>query len=194
MKNFNLPKRRSCFCYEYSSRTIAAKAAPTDKRITRSGFSLIEVLLSLGILSVALLIVFAILTPFVAQTGEVVETGNVNRITDRISAEIEQLSFNELVTVLNQDTGLFSSRKGDQLVLSNDPELETLLPEEDRYYSISLTRNPDISPVSRDTLAGYLAFQIKVERLLHAPDGTIIQSPLDQTLAIFNTAVLKKES
>ena len=141
-----------------------------------------------------MLIIFAILTPFIAQTGEVIESSTVSRITDRISAEIEQLSFDELVVVLNQETGLFASRIGDRLVLSNDPELDTRLPEEDRHFAITLSRNQDISPTSRDTTAGFLAFQIKVERLLHAPDGSIIQSPLDRTQAVFNTAVLRTGS
>jgi prepilin-type N-terminal cleavage/methylation domain-containing protein len=177
------------------------KPAPTNQGFSlqkrfgsQYGFSLIEVLLSLGILSVAMLIIFAILTPFIAQTGEVIESSTVSRITDRISAEIEQLTFDELVAVLNQETGLFASRMGDQLVLSNDPELDTRLPEEDRYFAITLSRNQDISPTSRDTAAGFLAFQIKIDRLLHAPDGALIQSPLDQTQAVFNTAVLRTDS
>ena len=175
-------------------KSIAAKAAPTKKNVQISAFSLIEVLLSLGIMSVALLIVFAILTPFLSQTGEVVETSTVNRITDRITAEVEQLSFEELVTLLNLDTGLFASRAGDRLVLYDDPELDTLLPEEERYFAISLSRMQVISPASKDAEAGFLAFQIKIERLIHAPDGSLLASPLDQTLAVFNTAVLRTGS
>jgi len=160
---------------------------------TQSAFSLIEVILSLGILSVALLIVFGILTPFISQTGEVVEDNQINRITDRISSEIEQLSFQELINVLNQEIGLFASHEGDRLLLSTDTELDTRLPEADRHYSITLTRNEELSPVSRDSSAGFLCFQIKVERLLHSPDGSLIQNQLDRTLAIFNTAVLRAD-
>ena len=185
---------RSCFSCEskLDERSIAAKVAPTKRR--PSAFTPIEVLLSLGILSVALLIVFGILTPFMDRTGEVVENGNVNRITDRISAEIEQLSFQEVINVLNQNTGLYASREGDRLLLATDPELETRLPEAERHYAITLTRNEDLSPVSRDSSAGYLCFQIKVERLLHGPDGSLLDNQLNLTQAIFNTAIRRTDS
>lgn len=173
---------------------VGNKIALTKNSLEISAFSLIEVILALGILSVALLIVFGILTPFIDRTGEVVESSNVNRITDRISAEIEQLSFQELINVLNQETGLFASREGDRLLLATDPELDTQLPVAERHYSITLTRNEELSPVGRDNAAGYLCFQIKVERLLHAPDRTVLQNQLDQTQAIFNTAVLRTDS
>ena len=157
-------------------------------------FSLVEVLLSLGIMSVALLIVIGILTPFMDRTGEVVETGNVNRINNRISAEIEMLDFNEVASVLNENIGLYASRTGDRLFLASDPELDTLLPEVERQYAITLTRNEELSPVSRDSTAGYLCFQIKIVRLLHSPDGTLLDSQLDRTQAVFNTAILRNES
>lgn len=166
------------------------------QRLTPSafhGFTLVEVLLSLGIMSVALLIVLGILTPFLDRTGEVVENTTVNRIADRIQAEVEQLSYNDVVNLLNLDTGLFASREGDRLILQNDPELENRLPEANRQYSIRLTRNEDISPIGRDATAGFIAFQIKIERLVHAPDGTILDNQQDQTLAIFNSAVLRSD-
>jgi prepilin-type N-terminal cleavage/methylation domain-containing protein len=186
----------------FSSPGSRCKTAPTtrlpihQKRTTRlGGFTLIEVLLSLGIMSVALLIVFGILTPFLTQTGEVVETSTVNRITDRISAEVADLSYDQLKDLLNSpELSLFSSRDGNRLVTNKNPELETLLPEADRHFAISLSRIEDISPPNRDSIAGFLAFQIKIERLIHAPDGSLINSPLDQTLAVFNTAVLKSDS
>lgn len=159
-----------------------------------TAFSLVEVLLSLGILSVALLIVIGVLTPFMDRTGEVVERGNTNRITDRIIAEIEELAFTEVASVLNENVGLFASRAGDRLYLITDPDLDDLLPEAERHYAIALTRNEDLSPASRDNSAGYLCFQIKIERLLHSPDGRILETPLDQTQAIFNTAILRTQS
>ena len=189
-------KCRSSFSCDSSFLNLrfAAKAAPTKKTGSPSAFSLIEVILALGILSVALLIVFGILTPFMDRTGQVVEDSQVNRIIDRISAEIEQLSFQELINVLNQETELFASRQGDGIFLATDPDLDTHLPEAERHFSITLTRNVDLSPVSRDSSAGYLCFQIKVERLLHASDGAILQNQLDGTQAIFNTAVLRADS
>jgi prepilin-type N-terminal cleavage/methylation domain-containing protein len=157
------------------------------------GFSLVEVILSLGILSVALLIVFAVLTPFLSQTGDVVEITTINRITDRISAEVEQLSFSELISILDQETALFASKEGDRLTLANDPEIDTLLPEIDRHYGVTLKRNLDLSPSGKDATSGYLAFQVKIERIIHAPDGTPIDSPLNHTLAVFNKALTRKQ-
>lgn len=151
-----------------------------------------EVLLSLAILSVALLIVFGILTPFLTQSGEVVEMSAVNRITDQIASEVEQLSFSELVVLLNQETGLYASREGNRVTLFNDPEGEIRLPEKERFFTISLSRNEDLSPADKDNTAGFLAFQIKVERIIRAPDGSLIESPLDRTLAVFNTAITRE--
>ncbi|MCZ6672079.1 MAG: hypothetical protein O7C75_03990, partial [Verrucomicrobia bacterium] len=90
--------------------------------------------------------------------------------------------------------GLYASKSGDRFVLATDPELETLLPEEDRHFAISLSRNPDLSPPNKDGTAGFIAFQIKIERIIHAPDGTLINSPLDHTLAVFNIAITRTDS
>ena len=150
-------------------------------------------ILSIGILSVALLIVFAILTPFLTRTGEVVEATTVNRVADRILTEVEQLNVNQLASILNQKTSLYAPRNGDLLVLASDPQIDSLLPENDRFYAISLSRNEDLSPINKDATAGYIAYQIKVERIVRAPDGTLIDSPWDHTLAIFNAATIRKE-
>lgn len=160
---------------------------------SRSAFSLVEVLLALGILSVALLIVIGILTPFMDRTGEVVEREHVNRINDRITTEIEALEFTQVANVLNENIGLYASRTGDQLFLASDPELDSLLPESERHYAITLTRNEELSPVSRDSTAGYLCFHIKIERLLHSPDGTLLESQLNRTQAVFNMAILRTD-
>ncbi len=154
----------------------------------RLGFSLIEVILALGILSIALLIVFGIFTPFLNRTGEVIEATKVDRIADLITAEIQALEYNEVISILNQNVGLFANRSGDTLVLKTDPQLEQKLPEVDRFYAVSLSRNIDLSPVGKDGTAGFVAFQIRIERLFHAPDGNLLDNQLDNTLAIFNTA------
>ena len=159
------------------------------KRI--AGFSLIEVILALGILSVALLIVFGIFTPFLNRTGEVIEYGNVDRVADLISAEIQSLEYDEVISILNQQVLLFASRSGDTVVSDNDPQLEQKLPEADRYYAISLARNNDLSPIGRDGTAGFVAFRIHIERLIRAPDGQLLDNQLDTNLAVFNTAVTR---
>ena len=155
------------------------------------GFSLIEVILALGILSVALLIVFGIFTPFLNRTGEVIEYGNVDRVADLLSTEIQSLEYDEVISILNQQVRLFANRSGDTVVSGTDPQLEQKLPETDRHYAISLTRNSDLSPVARDGTAGFVAFRIRIERLIRSPDGQLLDNQLDTNLGIFNTAVTR---
>lgn len=161
---------------------------------TTRGFSLVEVILSLGILSIALLIVFGILTPLLTQTGEISESSTVNQIADRIKAEVEQLNFKQLKSILDKKIGLLASRDGAQLLAINDPNLDKRLPETERYFRIKLNRNSDLSPEDKDSSSGFLAIQIKIERIVRAPDGTELPNDLDNTVAIFNTAILKGES
>ena len=153
------------------------------------GFSLIEIILALGILSVALLIVFAVFTPFLSRTGDVIEYGKVDRIANLITTEIQSLAYDEVISILNQEVPLFANRAGDTVVSDNDPELDERLPQADRYYVIRLIRNGDLSPIGKDDRAGYVAFQINIERLIRAPDGQLQKSQIDNNLAIFNTAV-----
>ena len=155
------------------------------------GFSLIEVILALGILSVALLIVFGIFTPFLNRTGEVIAYGNVDRVADLVSTQIQSLEYDEVVSILNQQVLLFASRSGDTLVSDADPQLEQKLPEADRHFAISLTRNLDLSPAARDGTAGFVAFRIRIERMIRSPDGQLLDNQLDTNLAIFNTAVTR---
>lgn len=159
------------------------------KRI--KGFSLIEVILALGILSVALLIVFGIFTPFLSRTGEVIEYGKVERVADLISSEIQTLEFEEVISILNRQVRLLANRSGDTVVSSDDPQLEQKLPEADRYYAIRLTRNSDLSPIGRDGSAGFVAFQINIIRSVRSPDGQLPDNRLDTNLAIFNTVVTR---
>lgn len=156
-----------------------------------AGFSLIEVILALGILSVALLIVFGIFTPFLNRTGEVIAYSNVDRVADLVSTQIQSLEYDEVISILNQQVLLFANRSGDALVSDADPQLEEKLPEADRHYAISLTRNMDLSPAARDDTAGFVAFQIRIDRLIRAPNGQLLDNQLDTNLGIFNTAVTR---
>ncbi len=154
----------------------------------KSAFTLVEVVLAMGIMAVALLMAFGIITPLLAQTTNTTEANQSNRISDLIVAEVNQLKYDELIEVVSKKTKLFVSKDASIVALASDPKLDILLPEVNRHYEIQLSRNEPLSPASTDNTAGYFVYQITLTRIHRQPNGSRISSGFNETITIINAA------
>jgi len=162
-------------------------------RRTRAAFSLVEVVIALGIFGVAILGILALLTPTMGSSRSTLNHDQASQVSEAVSSQIQQLSWTTLQNILSAEVPLYASRDGTRLVSSLSPQLDLELAPRDRFFEITLERSEDWSPASRDHQSAYLALQVRIEWLAFRPDGLENTAEGSRTLAVFNTAVLRHE-
>jgi len=159
-----------------------------------AGFSLVEVVLGLGIFSIAVLGILALIGPTLEGTGDTLNRDQASQVSEAVGSQVQQISFSSLREILAQDIPLYASRNGDRLVSSRDAALDQKLPPEERFFEVTLDRNTDWSPQQNDSSSAYLALQVRIEWVAFRPDGMENTAAGSRTLAVFNTAVLRNEN
>lgn len=157
-----------------------------------SAFSLVEVVVAVGIFALAIVAVIGLLAPLGSSVTDVRDGDDASRVATSIQAglqdEVNRLKqqdpanyWSNFATYLNGTTILYASRDG-AIVGKSDSEITvgpdqyniwdadrngTLSPDEEmaRFFEISLTRNTTLSPAgaANDASAGYLAFNITLK-------------------------------
>jgi len=158
--------------------------------IKLKGFTLVEVILSLGIFSVAILIIFAVLSPLVSQTGSVQEEAQVNHLVDHIKTVLEKEPYDNLERIFANPENkfiLYASRSGDRIISENNLNNE-LLEENEYFYRISLQGIELPKVISYDS--EYLLYDITVSRYIPSQSD---QSDVDLTLGNFQASLLSPE-
>jgi prepilin-type N-terminal cleavage/methylation domain-containing protein len=152
---------------------LTNRLRPLHRRLVR-GFSLIEVVVAVGIFSVAITIVIGLLAPTVKSVASTLDNNAANRLATAINAKLTSLGFTAVVTGdtattvaggllitlaaaadINDDTQttkyLYASKAGDKIGLAIDPIWTTGLsantsPNADKFFEIMLVRNTALSP------------------------------------------------
>ena len=166
------------------------------------GFSLIEVVVALGVFSVAIVVVVGLLKPTVASVQNVVDSQAADRLADSVLAKVRAYGFTALTlgdestnnqpllitSAANLDTSIsvtdprliFADRTGDVVGLATGPDsglwqnLSTTAPNDSMYFEIMLVRNSTFSPpgASLDALAGGVAFTVHISWPAYLPGST----------------------
>lgn len=137
-------------------------------RIPRVGFSLVEVVLALGIAGTAVVLVLAVL-PKMSQSGsEAADTYVASGIADAIRIEMERQSavagFTSFAgSVHSNGLSLVADRRGTRLHALDQNLLETpeRLPEGEQFFSVKLT-GFDSEPLVYNQTKSFLAVQAEV--------------------------------
>jgi prepilin-type N-terminal cleavage/methylation domain-containing protein len=166
------------------------------------GFSLIEVVVALGVFSVAIVVVVGLLKPTVESVQNVVDSQAADRLADSIIAKVAAYGYTALTlgdeTTNNQpllitassnmDTSvsltdprlIFADRTGDVVGQATGPDsglwqnLNPTAPNDNMYFEIMLVRNATFSPPSNvsDALAGGVAFTVHISWPAYTPGST----------------------
>lgn len=177
------------------------RAAFADSRPVQ-GFSLVEVVVAVGLCALAIVTVLGLLSPAGQGVREVGELDDASRVVEAIQAELQRVPFATLATLLDaESTGdfrYFASRDGRQVGSGHDanvwaPPASNLTAAEiagRKFFLLHFERNVGLSP-GNDAQAGYLAFNLHLSWPAHLPDGTEMLNARDRSILIVPMAVTR---
>jgi type II secretory pathway pseudopilin PulG len=140
----------------------------------RLGFSLVEVVVSVGIFAVAIVGIIGLFAPTTKNVAAVADSDGSTRAVAAIQSYLKEKAstsagFIQLQADLGTDTNTagtgyvyYVTKGGDKVIKSNDPSAATIIPNNERFFEFSVTRNATLSPVADATTAGFLAFTINL--------------------------------
>lgn len=139
-------------------------------------FSLIEVVVAIGVLAVGVTLVLALSAPVSRSISTTADSETALRVAERAMAHLRARPFQEVRALLKTESAfraqlaeeraggydplgdaqvLFASADGTRLSAVGDSEA-------DKYFEVLLVRNESLSPVSGDEHAALLAFTMRV--------------------------------
>lgn len=177
------------------------------KRARAAGaFSLIEVVIAIGIFGSSILAIIGLLGSISRSTAEVMDAGVAARIADAVRAELRQLAVVEGLdeiarrTTIDNPLELFATKHGDRVLSennvgnpqsSNPPEIAA----RDRFFRIEVTQLED--SLAYDDDAAFIALSVRVYWPHYIPTGPGEEDYREvdshrQNVSIFNTAILRR--
>lgn len=149
-----------------------------DKMGNRSrGFSLVEVVVAVGIFALAIVGVIGLLAPTSKNIANVADADSASRAIAAIQSGLQGAGYNAVKTALNAPTTQFYATKdGAKVGVSTNSTLWTTGQNQEKFFEFKLVRNGDLpatgnglSPQANDDTAGFLAFTIVLKWPAYAP-------------------------
>jgi len=182
----------------------------------RSGFSLIEVVVAVGIFAVAISIVIGLLVPTINSVNDTIDTNTANRVSSAINAKVQALGYANVQALLYDSTKnpntditttdpnlLFASKTGEQVGTATDPVWGGTNNNANRFYEVMLLHTPNAVLSPKDTNPGsstfsFVMFTVRVTWPAYVPDGsgnlTTLNGPTpraQRSVFLFNAAVAR---
>lgn len=180
-----------------------------------AGFSLIEVVVAVGIFAIAIVSVIGLLGPINKSVADVRDFDDASRVVAALQGELQRAGFSNVANFIDNNTSLYADRTGRRIGQDNAADNSTIwnrdisgqaltdlngngstTDERDaqKFFSIKLTRNSDLSPNSAqnpDTSAGFLAFTITLRWPAYLPNGTPISDSSQQSVMVIPAAITR---
>ncbi len=149
-----------------------------------TAFSLVEVVIAVGVAAVTVVGVVALYRPVVQAVSEVREIDAADRIVNAIESAWRQRGFTEGVDAVETGRRYFASRSGDLIGTTDDPVWNILGPtvqERDagKAYEFVFLRNGVLSP-SGESYPGSLVVTLHLAWPAYRADGTRVDDPSHQ--------------
>ena len=124
----------------------------------RDGFSLVEVVVAVGVFVAGVVGAIALLSSTTNSASATLDANGAVRIAESASALLGESDWEDVLGYLseNSPSPIYATKGGDRIGLYDTVGLG------DAYYQIELHRLIDISPDANDATAGYLAFELRV--------------------------------
>jgi type II secretory pathway pseudopilin PulG len=172
------------------------------------GFSLIEILLAIGIFAFTIVAIIAMLGSTSQATSEVLNTVNASQIADSVRTELENLGYDNLIASTNgaDPLELFGTKDAARVVVKSnanrDPDDEPPgINERDRFFRIEVERlgsNGSSLVFRNDFTSDANAAQLPVTVRVYWPHNIPLGSSSSafreveaakQSIAIFNVSI-----
>ena len=168
----------------------------------KSGFSLVEVVVSVGIFAVAIVGIIGLFAPITKNVAAVGDSDGSTRAVAAIQSYLKGIASNPaladptksgfsktLPDAFSAGYVFYVNKGGDKVGTAT--EFPTL---SDRFFEFSLTRNTDLSPDSAsapDSSAGFLAFTINLRWPAYLPNGVQVTDNSQKSSLIVPAAVTR---
>ena len=172
----------------------------------RSGFSLVEVVVAVGIFAIAIVSIIGMLVPINNSVADIRDSEDASRLSTTIQGELQKLSFATIKVVLDAPGAatsvLYASRDGSKVEVRNPPAprvniwdqnnagLSQVEQDAFKFFKVELLRNDILSPAPADATSGYLAFTIKLTWPAFAPNGDTIAAS-NQSVMLIPAAITR---
>lgn len=175
-----------------------------------SAFSLVEVVVAVGIFAIAIISIIGLLVPINRSVADVRDSDDASRLAtvlqERLQSEVDRLKTANSATYWSTFAGyfgatpLYASRDGSKLALGNSTVWgtanATFNPDADKFFKVELIRNTTLSPdPTTDATSGFLAFTIKLTWPVYSftpPGGTsVAASESSQGVLLLPAAVIR---
>ena len=200
-----------------SNNSAGGPRLPLRPASARRGFSLIEVVVAVGIFAVAISIVIGLLAPTAKSVAETIDTNTANRVTSAINSKLQSLGYTTVQTKLFTSTFspdtvaiaptpdtklLFANKAGDKVGDVNDPIWGGPNNHAEKFFEVMLIRTPSAVLSATDsattTNASFVVFTVRLTWPAYLPDSsglpttTVPPTPHAQrSVFLFNAAVAR---
>jgi len=163
----------------------------------RKGFSLVEVVVAVGIFALAIVGVIGLLSPTNKAIGDVTDSDAASRVISSIQAGLQQAGFTTVKNNLIPDnTALtassykfYATKSGDKVDLVSN--LSTVTDKSNAFFEFALIRNNTLSPSSADASAGFLAFSVSLRWPAYLPNGVQFTNDTEKSVLIVPAAITR---
>jgi len=147
-----------------------------------SGFSLIEVVVAVGIFALAIVGVMGLLGPTSKNIADVADSDAASRVITAIQTQLQTAGYTSVSGNLAKT--FYASKSGDIVGASDSPVWsQTGIGNKDKFFEFTLVRS-DLSPVGNDTTAGFLAFTIVLKWPAFAGNGVAMDNSQKSVMVV----------
>lgn len=171
---------------------------------SRPAFSLVEVVVAIGIFAIAVISVIGLLAPINQSVTDVKDGDDASRVVSIVQTELQRAGITAVTGFFGQT--LYASRSGHKIGLGTNTALwEANVVDENgangitdetdgqKFFSIQLTRDTTLSPAANDASAGFLAFTIQLRWPAYTGDGRqLTGDALDQQSVLIIPAAINR--
>lgn len=158
---------------------------PLSRALRRRAFSLVEVVVAVGIFAIAIVSIIGLMVPINRSVAEIGEGDDAARVAGAIIEELQKAGYASVQGFINTPPTagnlLHSSRDGKRVGLSDtasiwDPDSTLTDPEEkaQQFFEVNLTRNSVLSPAAEDANSAYIAYFLELRWPAHTGLGVPI--------------------
>jgi len=162
--------------------------------LQKKAFSLVEVVVAVGIFALAIVGVIGLLSPTNKAVADVADSDSASRAISSIQAGLQQAGFAAVQATLTTGAAapsyVFSASKGgDKVGLKTDNVIFSANSE--KFFEFALIRNDTLSPVGNDPTAGFLAFTISLRWPAFLPNGVEFTANEQKSVLIVPAAITR---
>jgi uncharacterized protein (TIGR02598 family) len=191
------------------------KSSTLTSAFNRKAFSLVEVVVAVGVFAIAIVSVIGIIAGIGRSVSEVSDADKAARLVGVIQARLQASPFSVIAGSLkaastvssegasydpSTDTRVFFASEDGAIVApyadtatwgQNGTLTTPAARDALKYFELTLIRNETLSPAGNDNTAGFLAFNIRVRWPAYLPNGVRVTDHTQKEVLIIPAAITR---